>query len=320
MFAPLSQFRAFTPLMLVLSLLLTAALSFFRPGDGVALWTDWCVAGIVSYLIWRVVSRFDLRGGSEFRAFGISWPTIHAALCFSRCHLGQDEAWYIVPIQLLALVFVVSLTMSLWQRHSATTKHLLIGLLIGLTSCMVPHVLLWLLFVPVACYHLRCWSPRNLLSALTGAVFAIWVVYCILFLAFGVEVADALLPRYYAIVRDEAILPVFAQLGLWQGLYLGFVVFLVLVLCIAGFLISGSQSVRASSTIHLYSSLCLLLVFLLCFDVEHLFVHSALLVLFLAVLMTILQANVHSALLEWSLLVVILLFTAFCLMPYFLVI
>lgn len=317
MTAPYSQFHGITPLMISASIVLTIVLTLLCPDDGLVLWTGWAVAGLLSYSIWNVISHFDLKGGTELRAFGISWPLLNAALSFTYCHFPHPEQFYYELVQLVAMMLVISITMSLWQRRSSTAKHLLIGLLIGLLSTLLPHTLLWLLFIPLASYHLRCWSTRNMFSAITGALFGIWVVYCLRFFGIGLESASALLPQYAAIICDEDYGQLLTGLGLWQGLYLGFVLLLLIIYSFTSLLLVSDQAVRVGSFIQLFTSLSLLVTLLLWLDVEHFYSNVNLPVLFIALQLTIHQANLKSALNEWWTLVAILLFNALCIVPFF---
>lgn len=316
--APFSQYRYITPLLIFLSIALTAALMLLGMGSEVTLWTNWGIAGAISYVILDGISRFNLQGGSELKAFAISWPLLTAGFQFTHCYSTTYGVFYETPLQALTMMLMLSLIMSLWQKRTATLKHLLLGLLIGIASAVKPHAILWLLLVPLAGYYMRCWSVRNLLSAVTGTAFALWVVYCVRFLLQGEAVADGMFGSFSVIIEDEDYGALFHNLSLWQYIFMGFIFLLLLIYSISGPLIGVGLSMRSGSSIQLLSTLNLVIAVLLFFDVQNFMANLTLLILLFSVQFTILQANIRSIIHEWWLLVIILTFTSLCIIPIFL--
>ncbi len=316
MYAPFSQYKHITPMLIGLSIGLVVALMLLSDADPQVLWISWAVAGVLSAGIWHIVSRFRLDGGASVKAFAISWPLLTGSLCFTYCHFPQSQPFYLGLIQQLSLLAFLSLEMSLWQRHKAIIKHLLLGLVIGLTSTLIPHTILWIFLLPIASYHMRSWSIRNLMSAVTGIVIGIWIIYLVLFFGTGMEAADQMILQYATVIHtlDFSLL---ASLGMWQYIFLGFIALLLIVYTFSGLAIDVGQSVRAEASIILISSLSLALVVLLVYDVQHLTSYISMFSLLLGLQFTIHQANLDAVVNEWWILLILLISAALCVIPIF---
>lgn len=314
--APFTQYRFITPILIFVSIALTAVLMLMGMGDEVQLWTNWFIAGLLSAVSWRIISRFNLQGGSELKAFGISWPILTAGLQFVYCHFPSADHYAKVLLLVIVQMCCLSLSMSLWQRRRSPFKCLLLGLFIGLESLVVPQSILWLLLFIVVGYYMRCWSMRNTACVLTGAFFAVWVGYCLRFFLNGAAEADALILAYSVILRDESYAPLLA-LHLWQYLFMGLTLLLLIIYSLSGFLLGAGQSIRAASSIKLISVLSLSFVVLLPFDILHFFGNLSVFSLFISLQLTIHQANVRSIFHEWWILLIILSYIALCLLPLF---
>jgi len=299
-----------------LSIGLVVALTFLSGADSKILWINWVVAGILSAGIWHIVSRFRLDGGASVKAFAIAWPLLTGSLCFTYCYFPKAGSFYSGIIQQLALLAFLSLEMSLWQRHKAILKHLLLGLVIGLTSTLVPDTILWILLLPIASYHMRSWSTRNLMTAITGILVGIWIIYLVLFFGTGMEAADQMILQYATIVQFVDFSSM-VGLGMWQYIFLSFIALPLLIYPFSGLAIDVGQSVRAEASIILISTLSLALAVLLLFDLQHLTSYVGMFSLFLSLQLTIHQANLDAAVNEWWILLILAISTALCLIPLF---
>ena len=314
--APFSHYRYITPWAIFLSAVLTAALTLLHPGSDVMLWANWGMAGLMSFIIWNFISKFNLHGDDALRTYAISWPLLTVGLQFVYCHYPHDGFFYRVLLQNLALLLVINIMLSLWQAHNATSQHLLLGALIGLISSMLPHALLWLILLPIASFFMRSWSSRNILSGLTGAAIAVWLSYCALFLFVGSESAGQMLQRYAFILQDEDYSPLFSGLGYFQYLYLALVFLLTFFYGVSGLTLGVGQSTRSKSSIQLISTLSFVVALLLFLDVRHFFTSLSLLSLFIALQLTIHQANVKAIVHEWWIIIAIVGSMALCLLPF----
>ena len=307
MYAPLTQYRHVTPVLILLSAALVAVLALLGQATPKALWSAWVTAGVLSAGIWHIVARFRLDGGASVKAFAISWPLLTASLCFARCYLvipGTDDEGVWGIVQQLALLAFLSLQMSLWQRRVAIIKHMLLGLIIGLTSTLCPHALGWIVLLLIASYYMRCSSLRNMMSALTGIVLGIWVVYLAHFFGNSIDAADGMMAEL-------------AAMGTWCTAFVAYVGLLLLVYAMAGLAIDVGQTVRAEASIVLVSVLSLVMMGLLVLDAAHLATLLPMLATLLALQLTIQQANLRSALVEWWILLIIAVGAALCLLPHF---
>ena len=230
------------------------------------------------------------------KAFAISWPLLTTSLCFARCYLiipGTDDEGVWGIVQQLALLAFLSLQMSLWQRRVAIIKHMLLGLIIGLTSTLCPHALLWIVLLLIASYYMRCSSLRNMMSALTGIVLGIWVVYLALFIFISIDAADGMMAAYLRLFQAPPLAEL-AAMGTWCTAFVAYEASIVLV-----------------------SVLSLVMMGLLVLDAAHLATLLPMLATLLALQLTIQQANLRSALVEWWILLIIAVGAALCLLPHF---
>ena len=314
MLAPLSHFRLITPLLILLSAGVMAALVAVGGYDVVPLGLIWAAAGLLSAGIWNIVSRFSLDGGANVKAFAISWPLLSLSTDFAYCYLPHTDLFYRSLAEQFAMLAILTLEMSLWQHRHAILKHLLIGLILGLVSTLLPHALTWLLMLPVACYFMRCWSARNILSALTGVVLGIWFVYCGVFLVCGMATADGVVGQYAQLLQRPDLGALAATLGVWQYTFLGLMALLLVMYSISATVLSPG-SVRVGASIKLVSVLSFLLVLLMLADLSHLTDYLCLFAFFLSLQLTIHQANIHSAVYEWWTLLILLIIMALCILP-----
>lgn len=296
----------------------TAALILLGAGSHVMLCYNWLMALLLGYVIQQAFSRLDLKGGSEFHTIAIVLPLLTAGFDFIYCHLPQYDHFYKVPLLTLVLTLLLSVTMSLWQRHHSPFKCMLLGLLIGTSSTFVPHTILWLLFFPVAGFYMRCWSSRNVCSVLTGTALAIWCVYCVLFFVDGAEAASAMLHGYSVILQTEDYALYFHGLGLWQYLFIGLSLLLLLIYNVSGYLVGTGQSVRSYESFQMLATISLLFLLLMAFDLQHFLANFGLITLLISQQLTIHQSSSRSAILDWIILLVIAVYFALCIAPLFL--
>ncbi len=318
MYAPLSQYRPITPMLILLNMGLVGVLGALGGAPPRRLWIVWSVAGLLTAGIWHVVSRFRLDGGASIKAFAIGWPLLTQVLCFTCCHFPADQGFGISLVQQVALLVLLSLQMSLWQRRVAVIKHLLLGLIVGLTSTLHPHFILFALLVPVASYYMRCSTPRNLLSALTGVLFGIWVTYLGLCLISGMEVADRMAGRYLeALPAWGGWAERWRNLSVGQAILVGYVLVLSLVYALRGMAVDVGQSVRTEASIVLISMVSLAVGVLTVLGTVGLTTGVGMLATLLALQLTVHQANATLPLVEWWILLVLLVPAVLGLLPFF---
>lgn len=314
MISPLSRYHASTPLIVLINAGVIVALMFLGDFKPVPLVVNWLVAGLLSGGIWHIVARFSLEGGAKVKAFAISWPLLALTMNFSYCYFPHTDLFYKNIAQLIAILAILTLFLSLWQRRQAILKHLLIGLIIGLVSTLIPHALLWLLLIPMSSYFMRSWSTRNFFSALTGTAMGIWMVYIGHAFFLGIPAASTVIGQYSVILAQEDLTVLLQGMGVWQYLFLAFTALLLMIYSITT-AINSSGSVRASASIQLISLLSCALVFFLFLDLRHLTTYLCIYSLFLGLQLTIHQANLHSAISEWCVLLILLIVSMLTLMP-----
>ena len=108
-----------------------------------------------------------------------------------------------------------------------------------------------------------------------------------------------------------------AAMGTWCTAFVAYVGLLLLVYAMAGLAIDVGQTVRAEASIVLVSVLSLVMMGLLVLDAAHLATLLPMLATLLALQLTLQQANLRSALVEWWILLIIAVGAALCLLPHF---
>lgn len=314
-------------MLFLLSIGLVVAQMILDDANELALWINWLFAGVFSAGIWHVTKRYHLCGIYDGKSFTISWPILSASLNFSLCHFPNTEHFYIGILSLMAMLVALSLLLSVWQEEQSAGRHMLVGIIIGLVSTLLPHALMWLFLLPLVTYHMRSWSLRNIFSTLTGAVLGIWIVYCSLFLREELVggytegsmwmQSGQIIRNYAYIINFESYEQLIEGFGLWHWLFLGLIALLVLVYSISAMFLNVGNSIRAGASISLVSTLSLFLVVLSFFDIAHLSIYLSLLSFFLCIQLTIHQANLRTSLNEWWTLIVIISMMALTALPLF---
>lgn len=313
-----------TPLLLLLSIALVIAQMLLSEANDMALWINWFFTGLIAAGIWHITKRYHLCGIYDGRAIAISWPLLCAVMNFTLCYFPRFERFYMGVVLEMAMLVVLTLILSAWQGKMSVKRHILLGIIIGLTSTLFPHTLLWLTLLPLAGFHMRSWSMRNAFGTLTGTLLGIWVVYVGLFAwdqwwRTAAEVsypADQMLLNYAVIVQPENFDLLSSGLGLWQWLFLGLLALLVIVYSISAMLLNVG-SVRVGASISLISTLSISTVVFSFLDVTHLAIYICLLALFLSIQLTVHMANVRRAFNEWWTLVIILALYVLSALPMF---
>ena len=316
MYSPFAQYRYITPALIAWSVAVSVALMLVSDADPAILLVNWVLAGLMSLAIWHILARFDLRDGSDLKTFAISWPMLTQTFDFSYCLLPHFDYLYKDYLLLVVLMGIATLMMGLWQDPQSIMRHMLTGLLAGVTSVVCPHALLWILFVPFSCYCMRCWSTRNMMSALTGTLLGIWISYCGLYLVADADTANHMIIRYASILQDDDYGVILQDMGLWQWLFFGLLLLMLVFYCICSFVLSVGQSIRSRGSIQLISMLSLFACLMLFFDFSHLSAYVCILGTFMGLQLTIHQMHIKSAINDWWTLLVIVASAMLCLLPY----
>lgn len=311
-------------MLIFLSICLVIAQAVLSQASLLSLCFNWCFAVVLAVGVWNVTKRYHLCGVYDSKAIPITLPLLSSCLNFSLCYFPRTEQFYFSILLLGAMLAALSLLLSFWQNKVAISHHLLVGIILGLSSTFLPHALLWLLLIPMLAYHMRCWSTRNTFSSLTGAILGVWIGYFFLFL-WGwcsaqddiYALANHMLLQYTNIITPGNINDQIAQFGLWQWLFLGLIALLVVIYSITSLLLNTSGSIRVAASISLISTLSIFTVVLSLIDVAHLTFYVSLLALFLCIQLTIHQAKVRTSFNEWWTLFIIIAMNILTALPLF---
>lgn len=317
---PFSRYRSLSPTLVSLSVLITLVLTLFEAGSHYILWLNWATAGLISFIVSNSITYLNLQSRSELRAYAVIWPFATAGLQFSYCHFPHQHAelfYVLVPMLLLQTLLITGFSLSLWQRRKAPTKCLLLGVIIGSLSAILPSALLLALLFPACCAIMRSWSLRNYFCVLTGTLFAIWVIYAGLFLCFSEDWADTFLSQYATVTHLADFSALFAGLGLWQYLFMGFTILLLFFYTLSGYFLNAAMSTRTAFSIKAISVVSTTCAILTVLDDDHFYTSFALFAMFLGILLTVHQAYLRSAAHEWSIVAIVGLYSLLCLLPVF---
>lgn len=312
---PLSRYKVTTFLLILLSALLIVGQNFLTDVNPFFLWGNWLSAGLLALGIWYLMGRFHLGGVSEGKSLAITWPLMSVTQNFALLYFDPSYSYIRGLLVLFALMGIITLALSTWQEEQSTIRSLSIGLLIGLSSTVFPHSILWLILVPFITFHMRSASSRNVFSILTGALMGVWMNYCLLFILLGEAAANAMLLQYADIINLSDYTAALSSFSLWQWLYLAMLTLLVIVYSISAMLLGTGHSVRASASIMLLSTVSIAEVLFLCFDLSNTALYISQLTLFLCVQLSIHQANLRSSVNEWWTICIILLVVAISILP-----
>lgn len=303
---------------ILLSAALTLALSLTGMAPHGVLWSNWLSAGVITFLLWQIISRFALHGGGPVRVSGVAWPLLTVGFQYASCFLPDAPGHpLLLPLQAVALVLLLALTLSLWQHHTATLKCLLYGFGIGLIAALIPQALLWVTFYLAATYIMRCWSVRNTASVLTGIVFACWATFSGLYLFASPQAAWDHLHGYLPLVSVS-----WTQLGaVFAGLNGGACVLVYGLLCLLGcYLLLGCfvgsrLSIRAYYSLYYVLAYCLLGTILLFLFTPQLPASFGLLSLYVSLLIILHLAIVPTVVHEWVVVAILTAALALCAEP-----
>lgn len=309
---PLTRYTFTGPVLILMSIGLVIAQMLLTQADVLMLWVNWGFAGLMSFGIWYVVKLFHLAGLYEGKAFTIGWPLMSACLNFALCYIpGQEHSalWLLLQFILFALL---SLVLSTWQQGVSVGRYLLVGLLIGAVSTQFPPMLLWSLLLPVAGYHMRSWSVRNVSGSFTGILLGIWIMYCVHFFSQSMAEADQMLRSLLSLFVVQGL--DVAAFGLWHWLLLSLIVLLTVVYSLSS-MVLRTVSIRASASIATVSTFGLAAILFALLDLDNLPAYLGLLSLLLSLQLTTHQSNLHSSFHEWWTIVILLLVQTLSLLP-----
>lgn len=296
---PLTRYKWITIALILASAGLIVGQTILADADPFILWINWGVAGLFAIGLWFIMGRFHLGGVSEGKALAIAWPLMSMALNFSYLYFNPSVSFNQGLLQLSGLVCTIVLMLSTWQEEQATLRCLCIGFLIGFSASGIPHSILGLALVPAMTFHMRSTSIRNIFSILTGAIMGVWVVYCVLFIFFAPETADAMLMQFAKLVNMSDYSKVFSSYSLWHWLYIALLALLVVIYSLSALLLGTGHSVRSSASIMLLSTLSIAEVLFLCFDISNTAIYLNQLAMFLCIQLSVHQANLRSSANEW---------------------
>ena len=287
-----------TTVNVVISAALIVGQMILTDGNPLILWGNWMSAGMLAAAFWYAMGRFHLEGISEGKAMAIIWPLMSMTLNFAYLYFPIGYPYYHGLIQILTLMGFIVLSFSIWQARQATVRCIGLGFLLGLSSTIFPHTLLWLLLIPYIMFHMRATSSRNVFSILTGALLGVWMDYCVLF-SMSPEEADGMLLHYLSIFQANHYVQMFLSLTLWQWLYIALMSTLLFIYSIVNMLLGTGHSMRSNASIMLLAGQSIAAIVFLSFDLKHTSLYVSQLSLFLGMLLTIHQSNSRSLANEW---------------------
>ncbi|MDO4497781.1 MAG: hypothetical protein Q4B58_08150 [Bacteroidales bacterium] len=275
--------------------------------------SNWLLAGAASYILWDCVDRYRL--GRVVMRGSVIVPWIMMASMANFCCVCFSDRFLAVEnyLALICFLFMIRVSMSIWQKDDAVQSLVWEGLMIGAMSAFFPGMLLWLSIVPLQIIFMRCATRKNLLVVISGMLLGIWCSFCYFFFWGGegslLEMADRY--RSLLVVEWDPNL-----VSLWQWVSVGVVLFLTIFYCIVTVMLNVSNTIRAQSINHL---LCICQIMVLLFtllDMAHLPVYMLLQTMLLGLHLIVILANSRGYLSEWWTLSLILFYMALSVGPY----
>lgn len=315
MIRPLSKHKKiFVPINIGLNLALVVAQSILSDASVMALWVNWVASAFLAGGVWDMVSRYRLGHTSAGMAVPLSWTFICVVLNFTLIHFPSFEPQWKCLLQEFCLLGIVMLAINTWQVTIATGRYMIIGLIIGVLSVIMPHTLAWVFMLPWAFYCLRSWSWRNWWSAITGVALGIWVAYCGLFFFIDEALADGLFARY-AVLFDIASPDRADGFTLWHWLFIAAMALMLVSYAASGFFLNVGDSLRGHASLTLISSFSLAMTVLALLDLDHLSIYVGIMSIFLSIQVSVHHASLHSIVHEWWVIFSLAIFLAFGVLP-----
>lgn len=294
----LTRYRESTLICIVLCVIVTTLQSFFLcPKEEIwKLWVNLCLALLFSYGIKDTLNRHRLGYGKANFAIGIGTVFISAAANISEIYLPQS-LFGLQFIVAAGAVGIIKLALMTWQDRSAPFIYLSVGVIIGALSTLLPVVLLWLVFLPLLLYYMRCFSGRNFWNIIFGVIISLWSTYVLIMLFGGVSQADKwilTLPDGFSFTT-----PVFSEFPLPVLYTLIGLTFLIPTYSLAGFLLNIGESIHAHCSISCFALFSLLAPLMFFADNTHTGMYITWAFVFLSSLISIYIANKNSWIAEW---------------------
>lgn len=310
----LTRYKECTPICITLCIIATTLQSLFLcPREEVwKLWVNLCLAILFSYGVKDTLTRHRLGYGKANFAIGIGTIFISAAANISQIHLPQSF-FGLQFIVAAGAVGIIKLTLLTWQNRSAPFIYLSIGVIIGTLSSLLPVILLWLLFLPVLLYYMRCFSGRNLWNIIFGVAISLWSIYVLHMLSGGFSLADKWLDRLTE--GFPFTTPAFSAFPLPVLYTLIGLALLIPAYSLAGFLLNIGDSIHAHCSISCFALFSLLAPLMFFADSTQTGVCITWAFVFLSSLISIYIANKNSFIAEWWTTILMLLMIGIEILP-----
>lgn len=307
--------RSVAPLasLVVLSLAAMAFLSWYEPTAVWMLWINWAVTALMAFVVQDTLLRYYITRIKNGVTFLIAWIVLLATANFATLYVADDSAQWFVLLSEAGLLALLRLLLATWEEKYAVAAYFSVGWIIGALSTWQPYVLGWLLLLPVALYVLRTFSVRNVWSVPTGVLLGVWVVYCVTFALGGEAMADAMIGGYARLL--SAHVPEWPLLTWQEWIFVGLLLFLLLLYASTSFLFTFEKSIRSRAGIVLLSVLSFVFLLLSAANLDCMGLSLGLLSVFVGMLLPVSLSSVRSVLNDWWIFIVLVLFQLSSLLP-----
>lgn len=282
----------------------------------IGLCVNWLAAGLFSVIISNIIEQNRLGLFDRNHSVAISWSLISMVLNFSLINFNEyyesqtvelwlnvNKAEWLYLLQMLGFLLILFTVMQTWQKKIATIQYLICGFIIGIVSTFLDYSLLWLLFFPVILYQMRTWSNQNWGSLISGLILSIWTCYVCRMFLLGVDNADNFILSYATII--DRLMPTRINYTLWEWVFIAFIALLLIIYSILGYAINVAKTVKASASVTMLSTLCLIITIIATIDIYHLQNYLGMLSIFMSLQISIHQSCLLNIKNEWWTIIIV---------------
>ncbi len=225
------------------------------------LWSNWVLAAVITLCVVMVFDHERLAGFKNMQLFEKGWVMFAAMMNINACYIEPEIAWWQQDLLLVGYTALLSVGIGCWQNADIPVRCLLFGVIIALMSCIYPPSILGLILVLIFLFYLHCFSLRNVVSVLSGLLFAYWMIYVAETLWLSPETQEELFLYYQESWQSLSYgLPTFSKEGYTGIIFIAGSIILFLHNAIFGFLSDNLSSLRLRSNVMLQSTFILVLI------------------------------------------------------------
>lgn len=180
---------------LLLSLIILIVQGILDMADWWVLGSNFMLSGLLCIGAAGAIVNQRLVNFNSYKVIFQCWAVLSVILNLTAIHVTPTITQGQQALLLIGFDTLLILSVNFWQQEEMPIRSILIGLVLGLMSSYYTPILLWLPLPLLLFFNMSCLSIRNVCSAITGFVTAIWLWY--FFYAMTAQPSD---PSYVSLV------------------------------------------------------------------------------------------------------------------------